>query len=66
MTITLSIMNVKGGSGKTTLSSLLSLALADHNYDVIVVDRDPQAGITAMLYGSASVTENEFFWPAKV
>ena len=62
-----SIVNLKGGSGKSTVASLLSLALADLGKRVIIVDRDPQAGLTAMLLGDYKIdlTYEDFERPAK-
>ena len=39
---TISILNQKGGSGKTTISTHLARALQLKNYDVLLVDSDPQ------------------------
>ena len=44
-----SILNQKGGSGKTSLTVLISLALASKNKKVLVVDCDPQGGSTSFL-----------------
>jgi cellulose biosynthesis protein BcsQ len=50
-----SILNQKGGTGKTSLTALISIALALKGKKVIVVDCDPQGGITSFL----SPTEDE-------
>jgi chromosome partitioning protein len=41
MTI-ISILNQKGGSGKTTITTNLAYALSKDNYKVLIVDSDPQ------------------------
>ena len=45
----ISILNQKGGTGKTSLTALVSLALATHGKKVLVVDCDPQGGITSFF-----------------
>jgi len=45
----ISVMNFKGGSGKTTTSIHLAQYLALRGYRVLAVDLDPQASLTAML-----------------
>lgn len=47
--ITLAIVNQKGGCGKTSLTVLISLALASVGKKVLTVDCDPQAGLTAFF-----------------
>lgn len=41
-TTTISFLNQKGGSGKTTLATNFSRALQKQNYNVLLVDSDPQ------------------------
>ena len=41
----ISILNQKGGSGKTTLTINLAIALLNDNYKVLIVDSDPQGSI---------------------
>lgn len=48
-TIIYSIANQKGGVGKTTTSLCLGSALAEKDYKVLLVDLDPQAGLTTSL-----------------
>ncbi len=48
----ITITNQKGGSGKTTLSILVALAISEQGGRVLCVDCDPQAGLTALLTGS--------------
>lgn len=40
--------NFKGGTGKTTNSTLLAYALSDMDYKVLLVDQDPQANATSL------------------
>jgi len=44
--ITLSIINYKGGVGKTTLTANLALGLANQGHRVLAVDLDPQTNLT--------------------
>lgn len=46
MTQTISIINYKGGVGKTTLTSNLGAELAFRGYNVLLVDLDPQTNLT--------------------
>jgi len=45
----IAIVNQKGGCGKTSLTVLISLALASTGKKVLAVDCDPQAGLTAFF-----------------
>lgn len=44
--VAVGVLNLKGGSWKTTLSWLLSHYLAEKGYRVLVVDTDPQGSLT--------------------
>jgi chromosome partitioning protein len=45
----ISIINQKGGSGKTSFSVLCCLALAQRGFKVLAIDADPQGGMTDFL-----------------
>ena len=42
----ISIINYKGGVGKTTLTTNIAGDLAQHGYNVLMIDLDPQASLT--------------------
>ena len=42
----LSVINYKGGVGKTTLTANIAGELAYRGYDVLMIDLDPQASLT--------------------
>ncbi len=42
----IAIANQKGGVGKTTLSFHLSVLLAERNFNILVIDMDPQGNLT--------------------
>ena len=46
MAKTISVMNYKGGVGKTTLTSNISAELAYRGYKVLMIDLDPQSSLT--------------------
>ena len=58
----ISVVNQKGGSGKTTLSMQLAGALARRGHKVLVVDADPQG--TAIRWAASADDEKPF--PASV
>lgn len=45
-----SIINYKGGVGKTTLTANLAVALAMQQYRVLLIDTDPQASLSLTLF----------------
>jgi chromosome partitioning protein len=62
----ITVMNFKGGSGKTTTSAHLAQYLALHGYRVLAIDLDPQASLSA-LFGhqpEIHVGENETLYGA--
>lgn len=46
---TISVLNIKGGVGKTTTSNNLALGLSKQGFRVLLVDLDPQANTTSMF-----------------
>ena len=57
----IAVTSIKGGVGKTTVTTCLGLALAEHRGDrVVVLDANPDAGTLAdRLTGESSVTVRE-------
>jgi cellulose biosynthesis protein BcsQ len=52
----ITIANMKGGVGKSTLSTMLAKFIADHRQSpVTVIDLDPQRGATILLLGAGHV-----------
>src|SRR5512134_2724163 len=49
MTYTIAMSNEKGGVAKTTSTLSLGAALAELNYQVLLVDLDPQANLSLAL-----------------
>ncbi len=47
MPITITLCNLKGGTGKTTTAMLMATALANAGTSVVVLDADPQGSATA-------------------
>jgi len=45
----ITVMNFKGGSGKTTTAAHLAQFLALHGYRTLAIDLDPQASLTALF-----------------
>lgn len=52
MTTVVSLINMKGGVGKTTLASQLAHAADTDDYRVLAVDLDPQSNLSQSLMGS--------------
>lgn len=48
--ITVSVINYKGGVGKTTITANLAAGLAWQGYDVLLIDLDPQASLTFSFF----------------
>ena len=53
--IVVSIINLKGGVGKTTIAALLARHAAAKGLNVLAVDLDPQSNLSQAL-----MTENEY------
>ena len=47
--ITITIINLKGGTGKTTLAALLSYGLAKMGRKVLVIDLDPESHLSSLF-----------------
>lgn len=56
----IAIINQKGGSGKTSLSVLIILALSSVNKRVLAVDCDPQGGLTSFLLPDIDIDNSIF------
>ena len=52
MTVVVSLINMKGGVGKTTLAAQISLAASAARRKVLAVDLDPQANLSHSLMGA--------------
>ncbi|MCA0340099.1 MAG: plasmid partitioning protein RepA [Proteobacteria bacterium] len=61
-----SVMNFKGGSGKTTSTAHLAQHLALHGYRVLAIDLDPQASLSALfgLQSEIDIGPNETIYGA--
>ena len=59
MSLIISVVNQKGGVGKTTSSVNLSASLADRNYRILLVDLDPQAHSTEHLGCRQQLAQNQ-------
>ena len=46
---TVTVINAKGGCGKSTIATSLAVALAKHDSRVLLIDMDPQAQVTQWL-----------------
>ena len=55
----ISIVNQKGGSGKTSMSVMTAIALADAGR-VLCIDTDPQGGLTSFLAGSREIESGTY------
>lgn len=59
-TIVISIANSKGGSGKSTTASMLSIALGDSGYKVLAIDCDSQMDLTNTMGFTVDESLTEF------
>lgn len=48
----ISIINQKGGCGKTSLATLICRTLAQRGYNILAIDCDPQGGLSNFLCGT--------------
>ncbi|RWA75359.1 MAG: plasmid partitioning protein RepA [Mesorhizobium sp.] len=60
----ISVVNFKGGSGKTTTAVHLSEYLALRGFRVLAVDLDPQASLTALFGIQPEIDRNPSFYDA--
>lgn len=51
--------NFKGGTGKTTNSTMLAYELADQGYKVLLCDQDPQANATSLYLKTKEVVSGD-------
>lgn len=59
VTKTITFANFKGGTGKTTNSTMIAYELASMGYKTLLVDHDPQANATALFMKTYEVLHNE-------
>ena len=52
--ICISVINMKGGVGKTTIAALLARYASDRSRKVLAIDLDPQANLSQALMGERS------------
>ncbi|EMO20667.1 CobQ/CobB/MinD/ParA nucleotide binding domain protein [Leptospira santarosai str. HAI134] len=45
----IAVVNQKGGSGKSSTSTIIAKSIADTGKKVLIIDTDPQGGITSLL-----------------
>ena len=57
----IAIVNQKGGSGKTTFSSLLVKALSEKGKSVLAIDLDPQGGLSTIYLGESDKPRKGLF-----
>jgi chromosome partitioning protein len=58
MAISVSLINMKGGVGKTTLAMQLALAADQRNYKVLAVDLDPQSNLSQAVMGAKAYVQH--------
>lgn len=51
MTVVVSMINMKGGVGKTTLAAQLAHKASSDGYRTLAVDLDPQSNLSQALLG---------------
>jgi cellulose biosynthesis protein BcsQ len=54
-----SVLNLKGGVGKTTLTAYLAWGLARRNYRVLLVDLDLQGSLSSLFLSQTAVAQRE-------
>ena len=58
MAVTVSLINMKGGVGKTTIASQLSHAADQQNIKVLGVDLDPQSNLSQSIMGAKTYVDH--------
>ena len=58
MSVTVSLINMKGGVGKTTIASQLAHAADNDNLRVLGVDLDPQSNLSQSIMGAAAYVDH--------
>ena len=58
MATTVSLINMKGGVGKTTVASQLAHAADRADFRVLAIDLDPQSNLSQSLMGSQGYVEH--------
>jgi cellulose biosynthesis protein BcsQ len=53
----LSLVNLKGGVGKTTIAANLAVAMSKHRWRVLLVDLDHQSSLSQLLLSPAEMSE---------
>lgn len=57
MAITFSLINQKGGVGKSSVSYNLAAVFADRGFRTLVIDADPQGNLSSGIFGPAAVEQ---------
>ena len=73
MPLTISVLNKKGGVGKTSTCHHVAGSFAKRRQRVLLIDNDPQASLTQGLCGSqaaaslpAARADGTLFWPLEL
>lgn len=58
----ITFFSLKGGTGKTTLSSAIGWLLAEEGHSVLMIDLDPQGHLTQSLQGKQSKNQSSLYF----
>jgi chromosome partitioning protein len=58
----ITFFNIKGGTGKTTLSSSIGWLLAEEAHSVLMIDLDPQGHLTQSLRGKPKKSQTSLYY----